>query len=103
MRAISTALALLILLATVNRLRAQNNSQPTRGEEIGHFRFDDTNPPSRIRNPATGEESDPVVIPNPRNKAHAAINLWLVKGQPPANTADVEIVVSNFRFVPRPE
>jgi hypothetical protein len=72
------------------------------GKEIGHFRFDDTNPGRRAKNRATGEESDPVVIPNPRNKAHASINLWLVKGQPPVNpnAGDIEIVVSNFRFVP---
>jgi hypothetical protein len=73
------------------------------GKEIGHFRFDDTNPPSRIRNPVTGEESDPVVVPNPHNKAHAAINLWLVKGQPPTNAEEIEIVVSDFRFVPLPK
>jgi len=75
------------------------------GKEIGHFRFDDTNPGRRAKNRATGEESDPVVIPNPHNKAHAAMNLWLVKGQPPVNpeAADIEIVVSNFRFVPLPD
>ena len=73
------------------------------GKEVGRFRFDDTNPGRRAKNSATGVESDPVVIPNPRNKAHAAINLWLVKGQPPVDpdAADIEIVVSNFRFVPR--
>ncbi len=74
------------------------------GKQIGHFRFDDTNPGRRARNRATGEESEPVVIPNPRNKSHASINLWLVRGEPPANpeTTEVEVIVSDFHFVPAP-
>ena len=72
------------------------------GKEIARFRFDDTNPGCRAKHPATGEESDPVVIPNPRNKSHVAINLWLVKGQAPVNTEAVglEAIISRFRFVP---
>jgi hypothetical protein len=38
-------------------------------------------------------------IPNTKNEK-ADINLWLFQGKPPVNQKEVEIVISNFEFVP---
>ncbi len=44
--------------------------------------------------------SDPIVIPSPADSTNVRFNLWLLNGQAPATSAESEVVIKSFRFIP---
>jgi hypothetical protein len=48
-----------------------------------------------------GRTSQPVVIPDPSTTTNARINLWLLGGLAPTDNRDIEVVIRQFRYIPR--
>jgi hypothetical protein len=65
---------------------------------IASWRYDNTNQP-RIKY-QSGQQSAPVVIPAPGSDTRVHINLWLLNGHAPMNGQEVEVVVSDFKYIP---
>ena len=72
---------------------------PTVGSPWASWSFDKSNPARQKLE--GGRTSQAVVIPSPYTTTNARMNLWLLGGLPPSDSAEAEVIVKRFEFIPR--
>lgn len=66
--------------------------------KLSQWTFRNTSQPrQKIEGPNT---SDPIVIPAPADSTNARFNLWLLNGEAPSHSKELEVIISSFKYTP---
>ncbi len=75
----------------------EGNSYPG-PNKLSEWTFDKNNiPRKKIEGNQT---SDPIIIPAPSDSTNFRFNFWLLNGAAPSNSAEHEVIISNFKYTP---
>lgn len=75
----------------------EGNTYPG-ANKLSEWTFDKNNTPRKKQE--GNLTSDPIVIPGPSDSTNFRFNFWLFNGVAPSNSAEHEVVVSNFKYYP---